>query len=185
MEPEYVVVGHIVKTHGVRGSFRVRPDTDFPERLLTLRAAVLLHDGRSKPVDLDEVRPLGTDVLVHARGIESPEEAAPWRGAMLAVPKDEAASLPPGRHFVFEVLGLAVRTEDGVVLGRVAEVLRTGSNDVYVVRHDHHEVLIPAIDSVVVHLDLAAGTMVVRPLPGLLAEPRTTRVARMRGRDRR
>lgn len=146
------------------------PDTDYPERLLTLRTAVLLHGERARPVELDEVRPLGNDVLVHAREIDSPEEAAAWRGGLLAVPTADAVRLPPGHHFVFDVLGMSVRTEAGTVLGQVEEVLRTGSNDVYVVRGHDHEVLLPAIDSVIVRVDVAARTMVVQPLPGMLNE---------------
>lgn len=181
MKPEYVVVGRIVKTHSVRGAFRVAPETDYPDRLLTLRSAVLLRGERAQRVDLDEVRPLGDEVLMHARDIDSPEQAAAWRGAAVAVPTDRIVDLPPDHYFVFDMLGVSVRTEDGVVLGRVDEVLRTGSNDVYVVRGGHREVLIPAIDSVVVHIDVAAGTMVVRPLAGMLDKPRTTRGARVRG----
>jgi 16S rRNA processing protein RimM len=183
-KPEFVIVGRIVKTHGVRGAFRVAPETDYPERLLTLRAAVLLRDDRTLPVELDEVRPLGKDVLIHASEIATLEEAAQWRGGAVAVPRAAAAPLPAGHHYVFSVLGMAVETDDGEALGRVAEVLRTGSNDVYVVRGLRGEVLIPAIDSVVLRVDDASGTMVVRLLPGLV-EDRQVLSERSESRERR
>lgn len=170
--PDFIVVGRILRSHGVNGAFRVAPDTDFPERLLTLRSAVLLRGDRAMPVELDEVRPLGSDVLVHVREIASREEAAAWGGGALAVPREAAVELPAGHHFVFDVLGMSVETEQGETLGRVAEVLRTGSNDVYVVRGSRGDVLIPAIDSVVIRFDVPAGTIVVRPLPGLVDEAR-------------
>jgi 16S rRNA processing protein RimM len=171
-EPEFVIVGRIVKSHGVRGAFRVAPETDYPERLLTLRAAVLLREDRVLPVELDEVRPLGRDVLIHAREIATVEDAAQWRGGAVAVRREAAALLPAGHRYVFTVLGMSVETEDGDALGHVAEVLRTGSNDVYVVRGRRGEVLIPAIDSVVLRVDDGSGTMVVRLIPGLVEERR-------------
>ncbi|MGH2667665.1 MAG: ribosome maturation factor RimM [bacterium] len=163
-----MIVGRIVKTHGVHGAFRVSPETDYPDRLLTLRAAVLVREDRTMPVELDEVRPLGNDVLMHAREIGTMEEAAQWRGGALAVPREAAAPLPAGHHYVFNVLGMSVETEEGEALGRVAEVLRTGSNDVYLVRGGRGDILIPAIDSVVLRLDDGSGTMVVRLIPGLV-----------------
>lgn len=167
MRPEFVIVGRIIKPHGIRGAFRVAPETDFPARLTRLRSAVLLLGDRVMPVELDEVRSLGKDALVHTREISSPDEAGKWRGGVLAVPRDEAVHLPEGQHYVFDVLGISVETDAGEPLGRVAEVLRTGGNDVYVVRDHDRELLVPAISSVVLRLDVLEGKMVVHLLPGM------------------
>jgi 16S rRNA processing protein RimM len=171
-EPKFVIVGRIVKTHGVRGAFRVAPETDYPERLLTLRAAVLLRGDHVLPVEFDDVRPLAGHVLMHTREIGTIEAAAEWRGGALAVPRETAAVLPAGHHYVFDVLDMSVQTEDGEVLGRVVEILRTGSNDVYRVRGRRGDVLIPAIDSVIRAFDIDSRTMVIRLLPGLVEERR-------------
>jgi len=169
--PTLVVVGRVIRPHGVRGELRVQPDTDFPQRLRTLPQAVLVTAERSTPVRVEAVRPAGEAVLVKVAGIDSAEAAAAWRGAYLAVPPELAAPLPAGRHYVFDVLGLTVETEDGRVLGTVDEVLRTPAHDVYVVR-GAREVLLPAISSVVLQVDPAGGRMVVRPLPGMLEDER-------------
>jgi len=147
---------------------RMAPDTDFPERLPRLTAAVLLKAGRPTAVRVDCVRPHGQDVLIKLAGVDSVEQAEGWRGAEVAVPRASAPSLPPGRYYVADVLGLRVQTEAGEALGRVTEILRTGSNDVYVVQGAGREYLIPAISSVVLTMDPAAGVLVIRPLPGLL-----------------
>jgi 16S rRNA processing protein RimM len=167
-DPAYVVVGRITRPHGIRGELRMVPDTDFPDRLASLSEAVLLKDGRPTPVRVASVRPHGTDVLIKLAGIDSITTAEVWRGAELAVPRAQAPQLPQGRHYVFEVVGLRVITEAGQEVGTVREVLRTGSNDVYIVRGGDREYLIPAISSVVLSIDPAAGRMVIRPLAGLL-----------------
>jgi 16S rRNA processing protein RimM len=69
---------------------------------------------------------------------------------------------------VHDIVGLTVEAEDGRRLGQIQEVLRTGANDVYVVAGPLGELLIPAIADVVQSIDLEAGRVVVRPLPGLL-----------------
>lgn len=166
--PVYVIVGRILRPHGVRGLLRLAPDTDFPQRLRQLRQAVLLKHGTPTPVTIESARSIGEEMLLKIAGVESRDAAAAWRGADLAVPRSDAAPLPPDYHYVFEIIGLRVEAETGEVLGTITEILRTGSNDVYVVMGETREILIPAISSVVVTIDPAAGRLVIRPLPGML-----------------
>lgn len=165
--PALVVVGRVVRPHGVRGELRVQPDTDFPERLGMLQQAMLVRDEASTPVRLEAVRMAGEAFLIKIAGIDTPEEAGRWRGALLAVPEELVPPPPEGRHYIFDVLGLLVETEDGREIGTVDEVIRTPGHDVYVVR-GAREILIPAISSVVLRVDVAARRMVIRPIPGML-----------------
>lgn len=167
--PALVVVGRVVKPHGVRGELRVQPDTDFPERLGTLQQAVLVRDEESTPVRIEAVRTAGQALLVKIAGIDTPEDAGRWRGAYLAVPQELVAPLPEGRHYIFDVLGLLVETEDGRQIGTVDEVIRTPGHDVFVVR-GAREILIPAISSVVLRMDMTTRRLVIRPIPGMLEE---------------
>jgi len=128
----------------------------------------LLKDGRPTPVRVASVRAHGNAMLIKLAGIDSMATAEQWRGADLAVPRGQAAALPQGRHYVFEIVGLRVITEQGEEVGTVREILRTGSNDVYVVQGAGREYLVPAISSVVLSIEPAAGRMVIRPLAGLL-----------------
>lgn len=168
MSDAYLIIGRVVRPHGIRGELRVTPDTDFPERLSELREAVLLRGGQVSTVRVERTRSHGREVLVKLAGIDSIEAAEQWRGAQMAVPRSQAAALPQGRHYVSDVIGLRVQTEAGEELGRVAEIVRTGSNDVYVVRGLRRDYLIPAISTVVTRLDPVAGLLVIRPLPGML-----------------
>src|SRR5207245_8936447 len=120
------------------------------------------------PGSIPALWPRGTDVRCKLAGIDSMSSADVWRGAELAVPRAQAAVLPQGRHYVFEVVGLRVITESGLEVGTVREIIRTGSNDVYIVQGGDREYLIPAISSVVLSIEPAAGRMVIRPFAGLL-----------------
>lgn len=165
--PALVMVGRVLRPQGVRGELRVAPETDFPERWAALSQAVLVTDEGSTPVRLEAVRAAGETVLVKIAGVDTPEEAERYRGAVLAVPRELAAPLPAGRHFIFEVLGMRAVTEDGRELGTVEAIIRTPGNDVYVVRGER-ELLIPAISSVVLRIDPARAEVVVRLMPGML-----------------
>jgi 16S rRNA processing protein RimM len=107
-------------------------------------------------------------LIVQLADVTSPAAAAGLFGELLYVRRDEAATLPRGSYFEHEVVGLRVETAAGRELGTVAEILRTGANDVYVVRGNLGEVLIPAVRHVVRRVDLPGGRIVVELIPGLL-----------------
>lgn len=167
---EYLTVGVVTRPHGVRGEVRVRPDTDFPERLLALRKVTLACGDRRATYVVERMRPQGAMFLMKLAGVDTIDAAEALRGCALQVARADAAPLPPGRHYVDDVIGLRVVTTDGATLGTIEEVLRTGSNDVYVVRGGEREVLVPAIADVVREIDPAAGIAVVWLMPGLLGE---------------
>jgi 16S rRNA processing protein RimM len=160
---DLIVVAEVVRPHGVRGAVRVVPVTDFPDRLLRLEEAVVVHGAETMPVRVERARRDGTGVLMKFSGIDTPQAAAGLRGATVQVPASQAPPLPPGQYYVFQVIGLEVRAPDGARLGEVVDVLRTGSNDVYVVRSAAGpDVLIPAVDTFVQQIDIAAGRVVAR-----------------------
>ena len=100
----------------------------------------------------------GIDTLAGARGL---------LGGWMTVPRESAPTLPEGGYFHFQLLGLEVFTKEGERLGRVCEILETGSNDVYVVSNDGGELLLPALADVIREIDLAHGVMVVDLPDGL------------------
>lgn len=153
-------------SHGVRGAMRVQLLTDFPADFR--RRKRLLMGDELRPVAVLEARVTGEHAIVRLAGVETPEAAAALRGQLLYVGIDDAARPPAGELFWHQVIGLRVETSAGEPLGIVQEILRTGANDVYVVRGERGEILVPAIEDVVQDVDPVAGRMIVRPLPGML-----------------
>jgi 16S rRNA processing protein RimM len=149
----------------VRGELRVTPLTDDPRRFRGLREVAL--GERVYAVEAARLLPTGV-VLLRLSGVGTPEEASALHGKALSVPVEEAAPLPEGAYYPYQLVGLRVETSAAESLGALAEVLQLPANDVYVVRGERGEVLIPALKEIVRDIDLEAGKMVVEPPPGLL-----------------
>jgi 16S rRNA processing protein RimM len=107
-------------------------------------------------------------LLLKLAGCDDRNSADELRGMLVQIPIGEAIPLEEGEYYDFQLVGVRVETESGEWLGQVVEVLKTGANDVYVVRGPWGEVLLPAVDDVVLELDLELKRMVVHLLPGML-----------------
>lgn len=162
----YIAIGQVAGPWGVRGEVKVNLHTDFPERFKT--TTVVYLGPQAQPVRVLGSRLHGGQVLLRLEGYTTREAAEALRNLWVQVPRDQVVPLPEGEHYVFEMIGLRVRTADGRQLGVITEVLLTAANDVLVVEGDLGEVLIPYLSSVVVAEDMAAGEIVVQPPPGLL-----------------
>lgn len=137
---------------------RIIPLTDFAERFAQMKEVMvgdeLLH--------IESCKYHKQHVLMKFREYPSREEAARLTGRLLTVDRSEAVPLEEGEYYTFDIIGLAVYDKDGKELGRVENVLRTGSNDVYQARRiDGGELLIPALKAVVREIDVPGGRMVV------------------------
>lgn len=168
---EYITVGKIATSFGIRGEVKVIPYTDFPERFAQTKRLFLCKKEFCREVELEAVSYSGKFIILKLVGIDSPEKAAEYRNALLKVSHEDLWPLPDGSYYHFQIVGLTVFTVDGVPLGEVVDILETGSNDVYVIRDDEgKEHLLPALKDVVKDIDLEKGLMLVQPLPGLLEE---------------
>ncbi|GIL09262.1 MAG: ribosome maturation factor RimM [Chloroflexota bacterium] len=170
--PRYLLLGEILRPHGVRGELRMRILTDFPERIPGL-AAVYVGVGPAapdvKPYSVEHMRMHQAYGLLKLRGVDDRDQAELLRDLLVMVPLENAVPLEPGEFYLYQLIGLAVETADGTALGTLRDVIETGANDVYVVASPAHgEVLLPAIDEVIVRIDIAAGVMVVNLIEGLL-----------------
>ena len=87
---------------------------------------------------------------------------------MVKIPETEAVELPEDHYYLHDIIDLDVLTVDGRNLGKVTDVLETGSNDVYVVKSDNEEHLIPGTKEVIQKIDLEAQEMVIKPIKGLI-----------------
>lgn len=165
----YIAVGLITAAHGLRGEVKIELHTDFPERFAP--DAVVYLDENLNEMTLEAARPHQGGMLLRFVGINSRADADSLRGAWIFVPEESAQELDDGTYFVHDIVGLTVETAEGEVLGKISDVLFTGANEVYIVQSTDdppREILLPAIAEVISSVDLAAGRMVITPLPGLL-----------------
>ncbi|NLN06288.1 MAG: 16S rRNA processing protein RimM [Firmicutes bacterium] len=157
-------IGKVVTTFGVKGALKVMLLSDFPERIKMLKQVFVEKSGRAVRYNVQNAFIHGRFWVVHLEGVDSPEAAANLVGSLLTVPLSERVKLPPDTYYLDQIIGLDVFTTAGECLGRVTEILQTGSNDVYVVRpteKGQKDLLLPALKSVVKKVDLQAGRMEV------------------------
>ncbi len=166
-EPEFLVVGKLTHTHGVRGEILMLVWTDFPERLVP---GVTLYVGpQREPLELISCRPHAKGLLVSFSGYQSRELAARLTNQLVHVTASDRPPLPPGEYYHHQLLGLTVFDDSGKELGSLEQILPTGANDVYLVRSaSGKEILLPAIESVILEIDLEQRRIRVHLLPGLL-----------------
>lgn len=162
MSEELILIGEIVNTQGHRGAVRVLPLTDFPERFRRLETVYLEQGPVRRLVHIARVSYHKRFVILEFREITDMNAAEKLKGALLKIPRSELMPLPDGHHYVFDIVGSSVFSADGDHLGVVEDVLRTGANDVYVVRRgDGGSLLIPALKAVVREIDPARRRITV------------------------
>ena len=136
---------------------RVIPLTDFTDRFERLKEVM----AGDEVLSVESVKYHKQFVLLRFREYPNREDVMRLNGRLLTVSRSEAMPLEEGEYYTFDIVGLAVETPDGMPLGKVEQVLRTGSNDVYVVRGaEGREILIPALKRVVREINIEEGRMV-------------------------
>ena len=124
---------------------------------------------KGKPVKVEHSRRLKGILLVKLDNVADRTAADALRGQLLTVPEADAEPLQDGAYYHFQIMGVPVRTVDGEDLGRIAEIIATGANDVYVVRLEgRRDILIPAMEDVVLSVDLEGDGMTVQLPDGLV-----------------
>jgi 16S rRNA processing protein RimM len=160
-----VEIGRIVRPHGVRGELVVEATGAARDDLAEAGTVYLGEPAVAHT--LASVRWHRGRLLIRLAGCDDRDAAEAYRGLPLQIVREEAPPLPPGTYYHRQILGLTVVTDEGEALGTIAEIIETGANDVYVVRGDGGEILIPAAPGVVLDVDLEAGRMTVHLLEGL------------------
>lgn len=160
MSDNMIKIGQIVAPHGVRGEVRVMPLTDFPERFKKLKVA-RLDDGTSFQVE--SVRYHQQFVILKFSGLDNRNLVEHMRHRFIEIERKDLMPLPEGHFHIFDIIGLSVYTEQEEFLGKISDVLQTGSNDVYIVEQkDKQPLLIPALKSVVLKVDVPGNKMTVK-----------------------
>lgn len=166
---EWVSVGRIGRAVGLKGECAVFWNSGQPP--VAIGGEIFLSEpGKTsyKSWRVAALRTQGRFDVVRLEGIEDRTAAEGLRNLEIALPVDRLPALPTGEYYCYQILGLRVVTEEGVELGRIERIFTAGEHDVYEVRGDGKEVLVPAIEQVVLSIDLAKGIVTVRLMEGML-----------------
>lgn len=166
---DFVLLGKVVATHGLRGQLAVVPFSGEFSTILSLKTVFLSAPGNPKEsFVVDRAAVHRNRVLLTLKGFTNIDEVLHLVGREFFARRDQFPPLEEGEFYWCDLMGLAVTTTDGESLGCIAEIIATGSNDVYVVRGGEKEYLIPALEDIIINVDLKQGTMTVSLPEGLL-----------------
>lgn len=156
---QFLTVGKIINTHGIRGELKVKPTTDDVNRFKSLKEAYI--DEKEIVISGCKFQP--GKVILKIEGIESIEEAERLKNKLIKVKREKAVQLPEDTYFAVDIIGCEVYEETGNKLGTVDDIIYTGSNDVYWVKGEN-EVLIPALKDIVLEIDINNKKIIIKPL---------------------
>ena len=163
---DWIPVGRVTRTHGLKGELKFFP-ADQDDLVVQKDQQIRLDETTFK---IKSVRGVKSPFIVKFEGVDSIEAAQSLAGQEVLVARENFKSLPEGEYYRFEIEGLKVFDDTGKYYGVIEDIIETGSNDVYVVRENDKEWLVPMIDSVVKSIDLEQGKLIFHCVEGLFED---------------
>ena len=165
---QFLKVGVISSTHGIRGEVKVFPTTDTPQRFETIKEVILDTGKQQIPLEIAGVKYFNQFVIVKFKGIDNINDIEKYRGMELFVSRENAAELEDDEFYIADLIGMKVVTEDEE-LGTLKDIMETGANDVYIIDTEKYgELLLPAIHDCILDVDVEENVMTVHLLDGLV-----------------
>jgi len=166
-----VVLGRLMKPHGIKGAIRVEYYAESPE---LLEKPLMLRAGRfaPRPVRIREWSLWKDQLILNIEGVDDRTQAEQMRGQELLI---DASFLPEAEDdepYVRDLLGLTVKLENGKVVGELEDVDFPAGQEMWIIRAPEsaggYEILLPAVPEFVLDIDLTAEKVVIAPPEGLL-----------------
>ena len=166
---QFLRVGVISSTHGIRGEVKVYPTTDDPERFLDLDEVILDTGREHKILEIEGVKFFKNQVILKFKGYDNINDIEKYLKKDLLVDREHAVELGENENFIADLIDMEVVTDEGKVLGTLTDVIETGANDVYAVKTpEGKEILLPAIRDCILDVKVDEKRMTVHVMEGLL-----------------
>ncbi len=166
---QFLRVGVISSTHGIRGEVKVYPTTDDPERFLELDEVILDTGREHKILEIEGVKFFKNQVILKFKGYDNINDIEKYLKKDLLVDREHAVELGENENFIADLIDMEVVTDEGKVLGTLTDVIETGANDVYAVKTpEGKEILLPAIRDCILDVNVDEKRMTVHVMEGLL-----------------
>ena len=166
---QFLRVGVISSTHGIRGEVKVYPTTDDPERFLDLDEVILDTGREHKILEIEGVKFFKNQVILKFKGYDNINDIEKYLKKDLLVDREHAVEIGENENFIADLIDMEVVTDEGEVLGTLTDVIETGANDVYAVKTpEGKEILLPAIRDCILDVNVDEKRMTVHVMEGLL-----------------
>ena len=166
---ELIPVGKIIGTHGIKGQMKLHSYSGNADSLNAVRSVTLKSPvGSLSEYRINCFKANSGKFIIGLQDVDDINQVQPLLGSEVCLTRSQLPGLEEDEYYWSDLIGLQVLTDDGVLLGTIADIFETGSSDIYVVKNEEREYLIPAIADVVKAVNLSDGTVVITPLDGLL-----------------
>lgn len=165
---DYLEVGKIINTHGLRGEVKVTSWTDFPEDFEKLEYVIAKKRSGDEQLNIKHIKYQKNNLILKFEGIDTIEQAELYKNTVLTVPKEALGELPEGVYYIADLIGCTVFDAGGNTIGTLADVFSTGSNDVYdIKRKEKKNLYVPIIDGVIEDVDIENKKITINIPDGL------------------
>ena len=159
------VVGKIINMHGIKGEFKVYPETDAPERVNDLEYVII----KNEKFEVEGARIHKGNILLKVKGIDSINDGEKYKNLNVEIPEEFAQELKENEHFIRDIIDSKVYDENDKYLGIVTDIFSTGANDVFeITMEDNKTFLIPNISDVVKDVNTEEKVIKIKMMEGLL-----------------
>lgn len=166
---EFLEIGQIVNTFGIKGVLKIKPFTDDITRFDELKKVYVETNKVRKIYEVEEVKYHKDMVLIKFKGIDKIEEAELLRNSYLKINRNDEPDLEEGTYYIVDLIGLDVYSDEGNLLGKIDDIFNNGSADIYVVKDElGKQLLLPAISDVVKEINLEDNKVIVHIIKGLI-----------------
>ncbi|MBP1925468.1 16S rRNA processing protein RimM [Sedimentibacter acidaminivorans] len=163
---DYIKVGKIVNTHGVKGCIKCVPFTDDLERFDDLEYVYTEKDNIKRKIK--EVWYRKGTVYLTLENIEDMSTAESFKNSYISIFEDQLRDLPEDTYYLFELEGMKVYSDEGEYIGEISEIYQPGANDVYEIKNNDKTYLIPAVKEVVKEVNMKDRKIIINVIEGLL-----------------
>lgn len=165
---EYIKIGKIINTQGIKGEVRIFPLTDDLRRFEKLKEAYI---GEGKiPITIQKVWYKENLVILKFKEFDNINDVLKFKEEFIFIDEKDRILLPKDSYFIYEIVGCTVFDMNGNQIGKIKEVIQNYSNDVYVIKDDANkkEYLIPAVKEFVKKVNIEDRTIIIDPIEGMI-----------------
>lgn len=169
MDNEQIVIGEIIGVFGIKGEAKIYPLTNDRNMFLSFTEFYYKDKGQQITLEVEKIRLHKNIVVCQFKGFSTIESVLPLKGKKLSVLKKSLPALEEDAHYVYELVGFDVWSDENNLLGKLVDVMDTGAHDIYVVKDEEDkEYLLPGIPEVILEKNMEEKKLVVHILPGLM-----------------
>jgi 16S rRNA processing protein RimM len=168
LSDNYLEIGIITRFQGNKGEVRVKATTDIPERFLDLDFVYLKRGDELKELEIDYIRFHKQFVIIKFFDVDSIDEAEKLKNYQVLIDESEKYLLPEDNYYVTDLIDCEVYLESGKYLGNLIDVVDTLGADIFLVKGQEKEYMLPASREMIIEIDLENKKIIVDPIPGIL-----------------